>query len=76
MRAVHAKSGFYPTDPRYIGRQVPPGQGKVDWPRIFQRLRELGYDGTVTIEAVTPGPGRDQEILSDKAYLEKLIAQS
>ena len=75
VRAVHAKSGFYPTDPRNIGRQVPPGQGKVDWPQIFRRLGELGYDGTVVIEAVTQGAGRDPEILSDKTYLEKLIAQ-
>ena len=76
VRAVHAKGGFYPTDPRYLGKQVPASQhNKVDWPQLIERLKELGYDGTVTIEAVTPEPGRDHEIRSDKAYLERLIAQ-
>lgn len=75
VRAVHAKGGFYPTDPRYLGKQVPASQhNKVDWPQLIQRLKELGYDGTVTIEAVTPEPGRDDEIRSDKAYLSRLMA--
>jgi len=77
VRAVHAKGGFYPTDPRYLGKQVPASQqSKVDWPQIIQRLKKLGYDGPVTIEAVTQGTGRDQEIRSDKAYLERLTARN
>jgi sugar phosphate isomerase/epimerase len=76
VRAVHAKGGFYPTDPRYIGKQVPAHEpNKVDWPLLIRRLKELGYDGPVTIEAVTRGSERDQNIQSDKAYLERLIAQ-
>jgi len=76
VRAVHAKGGFYPTDPRYLGKQVPASQhNKVDWPQLIRRLKVLGYDGTVTIEAVTPEAGRDHEIRDDKAYLERLIAQ-
>lgn len=76
VRAVHAKRAFYPTDPRYIGKQVPASRpSKVDWPRLIARLKRLGYDGPITIEAVTAGPGRDHEILSDKAYLQKLITQ-
>jgi sugar phosphate isomerase/epimerase len=76
VRAIHVKGGFYPTDPKHLGRQVPASQSsKVDWPRIFQRLKELGYDGTATIEAGNPETGRDQEILGDKAYIEGLIAQ-
>jgi L-ribulose-5-phosphate 3-epimerase len=74
--AVHLKGGFYPTDPKNLGREVPASQSsKVDWPRIFQRLEELGYDGTATIEAGNLGNGRNQEILGDKAYIERLIAQ-
>jgi sugar phosphate isomerase/epimerase len=47
--------------------------GAVDCPQLIQRLEELGYDGTVIIEAVTPEPRRDNEIRSDKAYLSRLI---
>jgi sugar phosphate isomerase/epimerase len=76
VRAVHAKGGFYPTDPRYLGKQVPAYEpNKVDWPLLIRRLKEIGYDGTITIEDVTREPERDNEIRGDKAYLEKLIAQ-
>jgi L-ribulose-5-phosphate 3-epimerase len=76
VHAVHAKGGFYPADPRYIGKQVPAHEpNKVDWPLLIRRLKEIGYDGPVTIEAVTRGPERDRDIQSDRAYLENLIAQ-
>ena len=76
VRGVHAKGGFYPTDPRYLGKQVPAYEpNKVDWPHLIQRLKELGYNGTVTIEAGTQESEREHEIQSDKAYLERLIAQ-
>lgn len=75
VQGVHAKGGFYPTDTTHLGKQVPASQpSKVDWPQIIRRLKELGYNGTVTIEAVTREPGRDENIRNDKAYLEKLIA--
>ena len=76
VRAVHAKGGFYPTDPRYLGKQVPAyAPNKVDWPLLIQRLKEIGYNGTITIEDVSPESERDNEIRGDKAYLENLIAK-
>lgn len=76
VRAVHVKGAFYPTDPRYIGKQTPAYEpSKVDWPSIIERLKKLGYKAPFTIEANTAGVGHEREILSDKAYLEKLIAQ-
>lgn len=73
---VHAKDGFYPTNPRYLGRQVACGQGKVDWPRLIRGLKKIGYQGPITIEPVLGREQRDQEIRGDMAYLRKLIAQS
>ena len=74
VHAVHAKGGFYPTDTRYLGRQVPAYEpNKVDWPVLIRRLKEMGYDGTITIEDVTSESERDNEIRGDKAYLGKLI---
>jgi L-ribulose-5-phosphate 3-epimerase len=76
VHAVHAKGGFYPTDPRYIGKQVPAYMpNKVDWPLLIPRLKEIGYTGTITIEDVTRQADRENEIRGDKTYLEKLIAQ-
>jgi L-ribulose-5-phosphate 3-epimerase len=77
VHAVHAKGGFYPTDPRYLGKQVPAYvPNKVDWPLLIRRLKEMGYEGTVTIEDVSPAAQREDEIRGDKEYLEKLIARS
>ncbi len=73
VQGVHAKDGLYPTDPRNLGKEVPIGQGKVDFPRIIQRLKELDYQGAITIEREISGPQQIEDIRSAKAYLEKLI---
>jgi sugar phosphate isomerase/epimerase len=37
-----------------------PGQGQLDWPEIVATLREVGYDGAITIEQEDPVcPGFD-----------------
>ncbi|MFD0530357.1 sugar phosphate isomerase/epimerase family protein [Kitasatospora arboriphila] len=36
---------------RKEGRYVPVGQGDLRWAEIFERLRNLGYTGTVTLES-------------------------
>jgi L-ribulose-5-phosphate 3-epimerase len=73
---VHAKDGFYPTNPRYLGRQVACGHGKVGWPRLIRGLKKLGYTGPITIEPVLGRQQRDQEIREDMGYLNGLIEQS
>ncbi len=70
---VHAKDGRYPTDPNQLGEEVPIGEGKVDFPRFIQRLKEVGYRGPITIEREISGPRQDEDIRASKAYLEKLI---
>jgi L-ribulose-5-phosphate 3-epimerase len=71
---VHAKDGLYPTDPGKLGEEVPIGEGKVDFPRLIQRLKEVKYRGPITIEREIDGPRQDEDIRASKAYLEKLIA--
>jgi L-ribulose-5-phosphate 3-epimerase len=73
VRGVHAKDGFYPTNPRELGREVPIGQGKVDFPGIIKRLKQLGYTGAITIEREITGPQQTEDIKQSKAYLEKII---
>jgi L-ribulose-5-phosphate 3-epimerase len=73
VRGLHAKDGLYPTDPRRLGKEVPIGEGKVDFPRIIQRLKDLGYRGPITIEREISGPRQTEDILKSKAYLERLI---
>jgi L-ribulose-5-phosphate 3-epimerase len=74
VRGVHAKDGLYPTDPHRLGEEVPIGQGKVGFPRLIQRLKELNYRGPITIEREIEGPQQTEDIRKAKAYLEGLIA--
>lgn len=36
-------------DERTVNSRIP-GQGILDWPSIFKRLKEIGYDGWVSVE--------------------------
>ena len=73
VQGIHAKDGLWPTDPKKLGEEVPIGQGKVDFPRIIQRLKELDYKGAVTIEREISGPQQVEDVKAAKAFLEKLI---
>lgn len=74
VRGVHAKDGLFPTDPKSLGKEVPIGQGKVDFPRLIQRLKKLGYKGAITIEREISGPRQAEDIRQSRLFLEKLIA--
>jgi L-ribulose-5-phosphate 3-epimerase len=73
VRGLHAKDGLFPTDPRQLGEEVAIGEGKADFPRIIQRLKELNYQGPVTIEREISGPQQMEDIKKEKTYLEGLI---
>jgi len=34
--------------------RMPPGMGQLNWPEIVKTLTEVGYDGAMTLEFVTP----------------------
>ncbi len=73
VMGVHAKDGNYPTDPKQLGREVPIGQGKVNFPVFVKRLKEIGYRGPLTIEREIEGPKQTEDVKAAKLYLEKLI---
>jgi len=73
IQGIHAKDGLWPTNPRKLGEEVPIGKGKVDFPRIIARLKEINYRGAVTIEREVSGPQQVEDVRAAKAYLEKLI---
>lgn len=74
VQGTHMKDGVFPVNPRDLGQEVPIGQGKVDFPRLIKRLRELNYQGALTIEREISGPQQIEDIRSEIKYLEKLIA--
>lgn len=73
IQGIHAKDGLFPTNPRQLGEEVPIGKGKVDFPLIIARLKELQYGGAVTIEREISGPKQIEDVRAAKEYLEALI---
>jgi sugar phosphate isomerase/epimerase len=73
IQGIHAKDGMWPTNPKDLGNEVPIGKGKVDFPRIIARLKQLNYRGAVTIERETSGPQQEEDVSDAKKYLENLI---
>lgn len=73
VQGIHAKDGLWPTNPRDLGQEVPIGQGKVNFPRLMARLKEMDYRGAVTIEREISGPKQQEDVLAAKRYLEGVI---
>jgi len=73
VQGIHAKDGMWPTNPKQLGEEVPIGKGKVDFPRIIERLKKLNYRGAVTIEREISGPRQLEDVRAEKTYLEELI---
>ncbi len=73
VKNMHAKDGLYPTNPRDLGKEVAIPHGKVDFPKIIARLKELNYKGPVTIEREISGPRQIDEVKMERDYLRKLI---
>jgi sugar phosphate isomerase/epimerase len=72
VRGVHAKDGLYPTDGSTLGREVPLGEGRVDFPALVSRLKSLGYGGALTIEREISGPQQIADIRKAIEYLRPL----
>lgn len=74
VRNVHGKDGCYPTNGHDLGAEVPLGQGKVNFPRFIQRLKEIHYEGDITIEREITGDQQTKDIIMAKELLDQLIA--
>jgi L-ribulose-5-phosphate 3-epimerase len=73
VRGTHMKDGLFPTGPRVLGKEVAIGKGRVDFPTLFKRLKEVNYAQTITIEREIEGPQQTADILQSKLFLQKLI---
>lgn len=60
-------------EPRF--KELPLGQGAVDYPRYLKALEEIGYKGFLTIEREC-GANPVADIKLAAAYLRKVIAEN
>lgn len=69
IRDTHIKDGFYPTNGRELGREVPAGEGLCDFDLIYSRLMDSGYDGPFTIEREISGEKQTEDIIKARKLL-------
>jgi sugar phosphate isomerase/epimerase len=48
---------------------LPIGKGTIDFPRLIDLLRQVSYDGWLTLEV----RGNEQELVRSREYLESLV---
>ncbi len=72
VRNTHMKDGFPPTEPRRIGREVPLGEGLVDFDRVIGKLHELGYDRYLIVERELNDGAGDAAVMQSIDYLKRL----
>ena len=73
VKGVHAKDGLYPTNGRELGREMPLGKGKVNFPLLLKKLKKLRFNGALTIEREISGPHQTRDITKGKKFLEKIL---
>ena len=73
VRSVHAKDGFYPTDPMKLGREVKVGDGAVRFPKFVDKLEASGYRGAYIIEREIEGSEQEADIRATIDYLSDLL---
>ena len=75
VKNVHVKDGFYPTDGSRLGREVPPGQGRVGFPKFIARLKEIGFAGELIIEREISGEQQSRDIRQTVQDLRRWLAE-
>ena len=73
VRNLHAKDGCWPVNGHDLGVETPIGEGRVDFPAVFRKLHELGYDSWITIEREIEGEQQIRDILSAREYLQSIM---
>ena len=73
VRGVHAKDGEYPTNPDYLGEEKRIGDGRANFPVLIKKLKEHGYNGSLTIEREIDGEKQIEDIIYAKKFLEGII---
>lgn len=73
VRNLHAKDGCWPVNGHDLGMETAIGEGRVDFPAVFRKLFDLGYDSWITIEREIEGEQQIRDILSARDYLQSIM---
>ena len=75
VRGVHCKDGDWPKAPGQLGEERQLGEGAVGVERFLAKLKEIGYEGPLTIEREIPGEQQMQDFFAAKKLLEEIKAK-
>jgi L-ribulose-5-phosphate 3-epimerase len=74
VRNIHVKDGLYPTDGDHLGQEVPVGEGRVRFPELIRRLKEIGFQGELIIEREISGEQQARDIRMAVERLQQWLA--
>ena len=72
VKDIHVKDGVFPTDGQNLGKEVPVGEGKVNFPALIAKMRADGYTGYFTIEREIKGDQQTKDIIKARDLLRSL----
>lgn len=75
VETVHCKDGTWPKAKGTLGSETPLGKGDVGMDRFVAKLKQIGYQGPLTIEREILGEAQRADIMQAIALLEKLRKQ-
>jgi len=73
IRGLHAKDGVWPNRGESLGLETRLGEGCVNFPLLFRRLKAYGFTGPVTIEREITGPEQIADIKKAMTFLAPLL---
>jgi len=69
IMSMHAKDGLWPNREELLVIEVPIGEGIVNFPILFRRLKKIGYKSPITIEREISGEKQIEDIKKSIDYL-------
>lgn len=69
VKNTHCKDGMYPTNGMELGHEVALGEGKANFPKVYEKLMELCYDGPFIIEREISGDRQLADIIKARDFI-------
>lgn len=73
VKSIHGKDGLWPNRDEYLGKEVPVGEGLVNFPLLMRRLKSKGFDGPIIIEREISGEKQIEDIKKAIEFFSKII---
>lgn len=73
VKSIHGKDALWPNRDEVLGKEVPVGEGIVNFPLLIRRLKKIGFSGPVIIEREISGERQIQDIRKAIEFFSKII---